>query len=420
MATIDSLLHRYLDNESRTGSFTGYSTEPVTRAAALLGNPQNAYATVLITGTNGKGTVATFLHALLRAAGLRCGLYTSPHLLRVNERIIVENPVPDNEGAAIIEYIEERSHGIQLTWFDMMTLTAFEYFKRMHVDIAVCETGLGGRLDSTTIADPYLSIITDISLDHTHILGRTVREIATDKSALIRKNTPVISSSDDPAVQMIITERAQKQHSTKYQYKEAYQVDSYDEKTGSFTYTDLDVTIPDIVIPNGHFATAKNAASAIQALFLSGAACTAETIRETLRTLRIPGRFEQLSTQPPVYYDVAHNAASLHALLQTITSHFHTMPVRLCVALMCDKQPETLMQILCNTDHEILYCILPDERAYKPESAHLHTVSLDNTAAVAQQISDGKPTVFTGTFRMYPYMADIIKKCEEGYGAHGF
>ncbi|MFW6366791.1 MAG: hypothetical protein ACOC2H_10015, partial [Spirochaetota bacterium] len=134
MGPIEKRLEKYLNNESRAGAFSGYSTVPLKAAVQALDYPQRAFKSILITGTNGKGTVAFYLYRLLKQAGFRCGLYTSPHLVRVNERIVVDTSIPDEEALAIIDDIAGQTADIPLTWFDMMTLTAFEHFKRASVE----------------------------------------------------------------------------------------------------------------------------------------------------------------------------------------------------------------------------------------------------------------------------------------------
>ncbi len=413
MGPIEKRLEKYLNNESRAGAFSGYSTVPLKAAVQALDYPQRAFKSILITGTNGKGTVAFYLYRLLKQAGFRCGLYTSPHLVRVNERIVVDTSIPDEEALAIIDDIAGQTADIPLTWFDMMTLTAFEHFKRASVEYAVLETGLGGSLDSTTLVDPVLSVITDISLDHTQVLGATVAEIARDKSAVIRKNVPCVSSSEDPAAVSVIRSRAKDMMSTLYEYGDAYSISNIEESDDiSFTYTGNGRTIEGCRISGGSFASAKNAAGALTSFFLLQPSASDNDCTSVLSENVLHGRFERLGRDVPVYYDVAHNESSLKHLIQTVDRRFSGKPVRYFVSFMIDKQPERLLSIITATGHETIYCLLPDSRAYTPDAESVHAVPIDDTASITALIDGNIPSIFCGTFRLYPYMADIIKNRE--------
>src|SRR6478672_11729878 len=167
------------------------------RLAEALGNPQRKLQSVLIAGTNGKGSTAATLASIVQTAGYRTGLYTSPHLLRVNERIqINQEPISDAEFAVIYDRVESCAQELvdrgELPWhpsfFEMLTAMAFEYFASAGVELAVLEVGLGGRLDATNVIEPVVSVITDISLDHEKFLGSTIGEIAREKAGIIHKN----------------------------------------------------------------------------------------------------------------------------------------------------------------------------------------------------------------------------------------
>src|SRR6266852_8341341 len=162
---------------------------------AALGHPENSFSTVLVAGTNGKGSTAATLASILHASGLKPGLYTSPHLVRINERIRLNGePISDDDFALLHDVADRTAERLvgegELPWhpsfFEMLTAMAFEYFARRKVDIAVLEVGMGGRLDATNVIEPRVSVITDISLDHQKFLGDTVAEIAVEKAGIIR------------------------------------------------------------------------------------------------------------------------------------------------------------------------------------------------------------------------------------------
>src|SRR5215469_13796087 len=179
------------------------------RLAEALGNPQRRLQSVLIAGTNGKGSTAATLASIVQAAGYRTGLYTSPHLLRVNERMqINQEAISDAEFALIYDHIETTANELvrrgELPWhpsfFEMLTAMMFEYFASAGVELAVLEVGLGGRLDATNIADPCISVITDIDFDHQQFLGNTLPEIAREKAGIMRPKGTVVLLPQHPVV----------------------------------------------------------------------------------------------------------------------------------------------------------------------------------------------------------------------------
>ncbi|MDR3240372.1 MAG: bifunctional folylpolyglutamate synthase/dihydrofolate synthase, partial [Clostridiales bacterium] len=177
-----------------------HSLDHVRGVLRLLGDPQNQYKIIHIAGTNGKGSTCAMLHSILRESGLRTGLYTSPHLIKFNERIAVCGQIiSDEDFAALTSRIQQASKRFfqndfeTLSFFEILTAMAFLYFYIQRVDAAVIEVGLGGRLDATNVIEsPLLSVITAIGYDHTEVLGRTLAKIANEKGGIIKKNTPVI------------------------------------------------------------------------------------------------------------------------------------------------------------------------------------------------------------------------------------
>src|SRR5215472_6982414 len=180
---------------------------------AAMASPERRFPSVLIAGTNGKGSTGATLSSILRVAGYRTALYSSPHLVRINERMrINEEPISDVEFAAIHERAERVAQQLlhlgKLPWhpsfFEMLTAMAFEYFASVAVDIAVLEVGMGGRLDATNVVDPLISVITDIALDHQKYLGDTVSEIAREKAGIIRNNGVVVTLPQHPEANDVI------------------------------------------------------------------------------------------------------------------------------------------------------------------------------------------------------------------------
>src|ERR1700752_334314 len=190
-----------------------FSLEEVGSLLAGLGNPQRTFPSVLIAGTNGKGSTAATLASILQASGLRTGLYTSPHLFRINQRIQINGEeIADDKFALLHDMVERTAERLveegELPWhpsfFEMLTAMAFEHFAQNKVEIAVLEVGMGGRLDATNVIEPRVSVITDISLDHQKFLGNTVSEIAREKAGIIRPGGVVVTLPQQPQANDVI------------------------------------------------------------------------------------------------------------------------------------------------------------------------------------------------------------------------
>src|SRR5215470_639978 len=212
-----------------------FNLENILLLARHLDHPENRYPSVHIAGTNGKGSTAAFLEAVLREAGYRTGLYTSPHLERINERIRVEgNDIPDGAFAEVFSRIHALTEKLLAdgtlrahpTFFECVTTIAFLYFAEAGVDFAVFETGLGGRLDSTNIVTPQVSVITRIDFDHENFLGHSLSEIAAEKAGIIKPTVPVVIAEQRDEARDVIASRASELHSPLVEPATSYAVES--------------------------------------------------------------------------------------------------------------------------------------------------------------------------------------------------
>ena len=308
-----------------------------------LGNPDTAYRTVHIAGTKGKGSTCILLESLLMASGYRVGRFTSPHLYSFTERLTV-NTIPCSQGefTSLFFTVHEQiapEMMQSLTYFELLTLLAFVYFAQQGVDVALLETGLGGRLDSTNICQPDVSIITSISYDHTAQLGNTLYSIATEKSGIIKAGVPVITTVQHPEPLDVICKKAQSLSSPLYvlnehfavQQTEPHYVFRYESKRPKFP---VDAQIEHIRLKMPGLHQTQNAAAAISAFFLMQTRNTekqpparhpdlqTETICTALRTASLPLRveiFTPKATLPTFIFDGAHNRSSVQALLNTIS-----------------------------------------------------------------------------------------------------
>lgn len=293
-----------------------------------LGNPHIKYPAIHIAGTNGKGSVAAMSESILRQSGRVTGLYTSPHLVRVEERIRI-NGVPISPRifallATRIRTVEELlvKQGTldrPLTTFEFLTCCAFLQFARAHVDVAVIEVGLGGKLDATNIIRPEVSVITGIALDHQNYLGRTIGKIAGEKAGIIKKDIPVISGSRDPEAQRVIRRQAKAVRTVLFEMDQDFLMRNLHERKGRY-YFDLCTpmrTYRNLSLSLAGEHQSRNAALAIMAVeSLKSFSITSRDIRRGLAGTRWPGRLDEYRAMRRTLLDGAHNPEAAELLRQ--------------------------------------------------------------------------------------------------------
>ncbi|HEY3929638.1 MAG TPA: folylpolyglutamate synthase/dihydrofolate synthase family protein [Candidatus Koribacter sp.] len=364
-----------------------------------MGNPQQRFPSVLIAGTNGKGSTAATLSSILLTAGYKTALYTSPHLVRINERIRVNGEyIGDAEFAAAYGHVEhlacELVHAKTLPWhpsfFEMLTAMAFEVFARAGVQIAVLEVGMGGRLDATNVVQPLISVITDISLDHQKFLGNTIAEIAVEKAGIIKSEGTVITLPQHPAANDAIGHAILAQHATgisavKHMPPVSPGASDFGEEEGRNRYS-LEVMGQvisiDSPLPGRH--QLRNLALAITAaeeLGRAGFPVTPAQIEQGIRSTRWPGRFHvvpagQNELQRELIFDVAHNPDGAWALRSVLSERVGEKAITLVFGAMQDKAFEEMIQILFPIAQQVVVT-----RAHNPRAA-----TTADLAQAAQQV----------------------------------
>ncbi|MDB4972574.1 MAG: Dihydrofolate synthase [Myxococcaceae bacterium] len=326
------------------------SLERMQRALALRGHPERACPTILVAGTNGKGSVATMIATVLRAGGHKVGLFTSPHLHRLVERFqIAGKPVSERALARRMTSLHAflaSPEAPPLTFFEICTLLAFELFAAAKCDIVVLEVGLGGRLDATNVVQPLVSVITSIALDHTALLGSTLSEIAREKAGIIKARRPVVVGARGAAVRRVIRARAARLEAPLLAIGRDFAVTSQGR---SFEVCLGARRIGGLQLPLAGAYQADNLACAVAALLqLRGRFAVDErTLRRGLLRVRWPGRLELLEGAPDVLCDAAHNPHAAAALAQ----HLASMPARypkrvLLFGAMRDKEHAQMLALL--------------------------------------------------------------------------
>jgi len=294
-----------------------------------IGNPEKKIRTIHVAGTNGKGSTCAIIASILQAAGYKVGLYTSPHLIRFNERIRVDNEKISNK--EIVNFIHNHRpliDEIDTTFFETTTAIAFDYFRRRKVDIAVIETGLGGRFDATNIVTPLLSVITPIGKDHEEFLGNTLAKITREKAGIIKTGVPCLAAKQGPGVKHILKNNAIGKSAFFHYAPDLCRVSGVDRQLDrqevNIKCDGLrlnGVTLP--LIGDHQVSNLQTAVSAVR--LIPGFKISPEAIQKGIKATRWHGRLEILSKQPLVLYDVGHN---LHGIRRVISTLEKVMPAR--------------------------------------------------------------------------------------------
>jgi dihydrofolate synthase/folylpolyglutamate synthase len=338
-----------------------FNLENISVLAQHLGQPENKYPSVHIAGTNGKGSTAAFLEAMLREAGYRTGLYTSPHLERINERIRVEgNDISDDAfvdvfsriHALIEKLLADGSLRAHPTFFECVTAIAFLHFAEAGVDFAVFETGLGGRLDSTNIVTPQVSVITRIDFDHENFLGHSLREIAAEKAGIIKPAVPVVIAEQSADVREVLAARARRLQSPLVEPVLIYTAESLRMEEGRVRAVVKEQSAEKriIIAPQlaGRFQlqNALNAVATAHVLKLQGYRLTDGVIERGIAKAVWPGRIENVRSQPDIYLDGAHNPSSARELAAFWEENFSGRRISLIFGALRDKAVDEIAGIL--------------------------------------------------------------------------
>ena len=400
LTKIDNLL-AHLYGLRRLGIKVGL--EHTNELLKQCGNPHLGLKTIHIAGTNGKGSTAVMIQAILRGNGLKVGLYTSPHLIRFNERIRINgSPISDK---SIIDFMTQFTGAIdeiEATFFEVTTVLALHYFSNQEVDVAVIETGLGGRLDSTNVIEPELTIITSVDLDHQHILGETLIDIAVEKAGIIKKQTPVLVASQTPEVIDVIRKKAHERNSPIIYCNEPQKIIIDHHSTGF----ELDKKKYSVPLIGAHQAI--NAGLAIRAVNHYLPDMKQKKIQSGLSNTKWFGRFQPLIKNLPIYYDVAHNPGGI----RTIRATLDILNSKVTNGIMVLKNDKDVDQIALGLDGLFNKLFV----ASIPESELMDEQSLFN-ALKAQNLNCN---IMDSIEKGYTYLYDRALKGENGiiFGSH--
>jgi len=344
-----------------------------------LGNPQKALKTIHIAGSNGKGSTSSFIASILQEYGYRIGLYTSPHFVKFNERVVINGKQIKDE--YVSQFISENENYIdeyQLTFFEVTTAMAFQYFKEMQPDYCVIETGLGGRLDSTNVLNPLAVVITTISLEHTNVLGDTIEQIAAEKAAIIKNDSKVFTGILNQKASEIIIRKCKETKSQHFELKDYISNDVEDVSIFPNNGT-LHLNPP----LKGRYQKINSALAALtvsktfnlseEEKFISG-------IANVLKNTGLQGRYEYYHKNPTIIFDSAHNPEGVENFLGEFAKEVGSYKKKtLLFGVMRDKAIGEMLQMLSEYFNEILLTDLEYERSAKVEEISELCKQLDIT-----------------------------------------
>ena len=357
-----------------------------------LGNPQTKFKSVLIAGTNGKGSTAATLASILIAGGHQTGLYTSPHLIRVNERIRINGTeITDEDFTRAYDHVEGAAAWLvtdgALPWhpsfFEMLTAMAFVHFATAGIEIAVLEVGMGGRLDATNVVEPVVAVITDISLDHQKFLGNTIAEIAGEKAGIIHPTGLVVTLPQHPAANDVIGKAVLERGATAVsavQYvppvSPGAEGTAWDQRTSGarnrypLTVMGRKIMVDSPLVGRHQLRNLALAIAATEQLNAAGISVTSDAVEEGIRQTRWSGRFEVIPARnrcPEIVLDVAHNPAGAWALRAALSERFPERRITLLFGVLRDKAVGEIAEILFPIADQVVITSVDNPRAAAPE-----------------------------------------------------
>lgn len=407
---------------------------------AALGNPQRRLQSVLIAGTNGKGSTAATLASIVHASGYRTGLYTSPHLLHINERIqLGQEPISDIELAGMYDRVESAAHNLvaagELPWhpsfFEMVTAMMFEYFASTGVELAVLEVGMGGRLDATNIVDPCISVLTDIDLDHQKFLGSSLKEIAREKAGILRPGGVVVLLPQHPQVNDALGHAIMERNARPVSAVQHVPPVTPNAAIGPASrnrfpleYMGKEIVVESPLLGRHQWRNLALAITAAEQLNSFGFKVLPEHVEQGVRNTCWPGRFQVLPAAagfPETVLDVAHNPSGAWALRSALSTYYEGRELTFIFGAMRDKAIEEIADILFPLADRIIAVQAGNPRAASTEEiaqaarhSHSEVVRAESVPAALDHARrtthDKGVTVITGSIYIVGEALGILAK----------
>jgi len=386
-----------------------------------LGNPEDKVPGILIAGTNGKGSVAAAIASILSAQGYKVGLYTSPHLISITERIKIDGvQISSTDLNSILLELKEVSEKslIEPSYFEIITAAAFLYFAREKADFNILEVGLGGRWDATNVITPLVSVITNITLEHTEYLGETIAEIAAEKACIIKPSVPIITAAVDEVLD-VIKQQSSENVSPLLSYSRDFFIrgigtDSFDYKGILWGFMNLKSNL------KGSYQT-KNLALAIAAIEIleknHHISITEQSIRDGLSNISWEGRFEVIREHPPLILDSAHNPGAAKSLVESIREAYPNTKFTFLLGMLDDKGHLQFLKEICAIAEKLIITKVPSERTADTEQLfmlaqeHIDNVEVieDYETAYSTVLNSNKPSCVTGSLYLIGAIKNLIQ-----------
>ncbi len=393
-------LLKFADYERISRAGIVWDLKRIERLLARLGDPQNSARSVHVAGTKGKGSTSAMIASVLKSAGYKAGLYTSPHLLSYTERIQVNGkPIDESDWAKLTEWLKpnvEAENRIgdlgELTTFEIFTAMAFLHFRQVKADWQVLEVGLGGRLDATNVVRPEVCVITSISFDHMDVLGNTLGKIAGEKSGIIKPGADVVSAPQSPEAMEVIERvcREQRVKLVKVGEDVTWEAGEFDTEGQSFRVKgrkgEYDLRIP--LLGEHQIENAANAVAAAELLVESGARIKPEAIVQGLGKVDWPGRLQVLGREPWVIVDGAHNAYSVQRLGEALERYFKFEKLTLIMGFGSDKDVAGMTAEAVKITEDIIVVASKHPKAVKPEALRAEFQKHGVTPRVVESVKE--------------------------------
>lgn len=380
-----------------------------------INHPEQGFPSIHIAGTNGKGSTAAILESILREAGYKTGLYTSPHLMDMRERIQISGQwIPPEKVIHYIQYFKPDIEATNLSFFEILTAMSFLYFLENKTDIAILETGLGGRLDATNVVLPLFSMITKIGLDHTRILGKTLKSITYEKGSIFKFNIPCLIGVNSNKVKTYFQELARERTPLIYCQKQVHiyntrltdQGSWFDAEAEYFSYQNLYLRL----LGHHQVQNCQLVLLAVNELMKRGWMISERSVREGLKKVQWPTRLELLSEQPKLLLDSAHNPLGIKSLVKALKTLFDYDRLIFLFGVLQDKDYRKMIEHIIPLAQELILTKPQSDRALDPENLYGLSIGRKKSVQVIPDISQawetavnlaGKNDLVCGTGSMF-------------------
>ena len=422
MMTLEEALH-YIHAVCWKGSIPGL--ERISALLDKMGHPERTLKFVHVTGTNGKGSTCAMVASVLRQAGYRTGLYTSPYIVRFNERMQINGEmIPDDELCAITEEIKPLADNIfeQPTEFEMVTAIAFAWFARRKCDVVVCEVGMGGEFDATNvIGSPEAAVLCNIGLDHTEVLGDTLEKIAATKSGIIKSGCDAVLYRSTPAVEAVVAQRCRevgaKLHLVNF---DSLRLRAHSLEGQVFDFDGMEgLRLP--LLGEHQLHNAAVALTTLHVLQDRGWRISEDAIRQGLEQVTWPGRFQIIRRDPLFLIDGGHNPQCIQALARNITDYLPGRPLTVLTGVLSDKDYHCMYRSVADAAAEFITVTPDNPRALTAQELARYLLSFGKPVFPCDTVADGVRLALEhagkdGTVLCYGslyLLGDVIKAVDE-------